>query len=746
MKNKSGKFRNWKGTLILTVLMGMGMTSFALSPVKVFIFAGQSNMPAGLYGNQYAPDGQNWAWFDSADNNFLHFYNVNGSDPVTEWQKLGAYRQTSPTDRVWGAELHFAYHVGQYYRAIDPDARLAFIMLQRNATSLGYNWSSGGRVIRTSIGTWAHPEVEQNLHIDLMRGVIASALDQLPGEIAAGRGFEIEAFIWNQGEGDSAGSGLSKSYPLLLNDLLTDWVDDPDWPLDPAYDDDNQALYAGGLRSGLIDPANSGVRITPLAPNMKVLTTRIPLMVTETKPWGDASWYHGPINTLRVRDALGDADEAGENIQGFVKTDGNAVWMGCDEYGLTDGYHSDVEDKVKMSLKYAATYLSQSLGLGHVAAENVWPTMITDEHFEKIFSGYPDPNGLFGFGSATSANAHTRRYPDKNPDYGNNEGLYPKVNNPFEAWWTGTDGSWAKTSPGTLYIPQVAEFGGTSPGRLAQVINDAHATIGAFKLSFQIKSTDTEGGTTDTSNGLKVYLYGATTEGTLHDDDPAQPAGYYLPADFQVGLDVGVANSNVVLLGEMTVLDASSGSANTVSDWTDYNATFEIGNTGYSFYTLIFEGDNVNTASGDFLGLDNVHFIPSATGFDEWRGRIDWEGQPSSSDGDPDVDNLNNLMEYAMDTNPLILDPPTPTGSTVSNGTFFVMDYRRNKQAQDITWTFWKTPSLLESWEPYTVDGTNTFEDILDSDVDGDGTAELVRNRTNIETNNQFFFRCSITN
>ena len=729
--------------LLLSVvwLLGLSVSSWALSPVKVFIFAGQSNMPVTLYGNSHAPDGQNWAWFDSDDNNFLHFYNADGNTPTTEWKKLGAYRQSSPTDRIWGAELHFAYHIGQYYRAIDPDARLAFIMLQRNGTSMGYHWASGGRVFRTSFGTWANPRAEGAHHRDLMRGVVASALDQLPGELAAGRGFEIEAFIWNQGEGDSADKGLSQTYPLLLNDLVTGWVDDPDWPVNPSYPDDDQALYAGGLRSGLIDPAHPGVLITPLAPNMKVLTTRIPLMVTETKPWGDESYYHGPINNLRVRDALGDGDEAGENIQGFVKTDDQAVWMGCDEYGLNDHYHSDVEDKVKMSLKYAATYLSQSLDLGHVAAEAIWPSMITDEHFEK--SVYYKPTAttqLFGFGSATAAHAHTRRYPDKAGK------PYPLVNHPLEAWWTGTDASWTKTSPGTLYVPQTAEFNSTDLGRLAQVINDAHATLGAFKLSFQIKSSDAEGGTADTSNGLKVYLYGATTEGTLHDDDPSQPAGYYMPAQFQVGLDAGVVNSNVVLLGEMTVLDVNSGQANTVSDWTSYGMTTEIGDEGYSFYTLVFEAENVNTNSGDSLKLDNIKLIPSATGFDEWRGRIDWQGQPSSDDGDPDVDDVNNLMEYAMDTDPLLADPSALSGGIVSNGSFFAIDYRRNKQADDITWTFWKTPSLLEAWDAYAVDGVDTFEDIIDADVDGDGSAEWVQTRINITTYPQLFFRHTVSN
>ncbi len=592
-KNKQIVRKIFSGFL-LVLLTGFISVQADDPPVKVFIFAGQSNLPKGIFGDALPPDLASWV-STSPENDCLYFFD---SFPnfSTDWETLHGFGLDSNV--FFNAEHIFAYYLNPYFKSIDPNQRIAFIQVQRSSTSLINAWNAGGRVMRPD-GTTPAPEKE--VHVSF-RTTITNALSLLSRPVVdGGQGltYEVVGLIWNQGEGDMLSDGGSLSYPAHFRDLIGEWVDDPSYPLDDTN------LYTGGLRSGFIDPS-SGAH-SPAYSNAFVLTTRIPLLQAETKPWGDAKYYGGPIGTLRIRDSLTDGNEAGENIQGIVQVSSNVWWMSCDEFSLKDEYHLENRDRTKMSTKYAATYLSDILGLGCDAVD-FWPSMLTSGGFEWAvkdpYVGSPTYSNTvpFLFGSAAVANAHTRRYPQRH------DLVYPLNTQATKVWWTGTDQRWTKTNPDTVGAEHEAVFNGTEPGRLVQVLCDSHSIRKALKISFDVKSLDLDG----SPNGLSVSLYGATTAGTLDYTDPSQPDGQYLPSDFAVALDNEESNSNVELLGTRIVLDTTSGQPNELTMWTPITLNADmVDPAGYSYLVLVFEGDNVQTNSGDFLGVDNVVMIPA---------------------------------------------------------------------------------------------------------------------------------------
>ena len=562
-------------------------------PVKVFIFAGQSNLPRAIYDPNLPAGLKSWV-STSSENDCLYYHDGVPGGLSTNWTPLRGHRK----DTQFGAEHYFAYYLTPYFKAIDPRQQLAFIQVQRSATGLNSNWNPGGRVNRESGRT---PIAEKPVHVTF-RTTVTNALGLLSRPVAdggLGLAYEVAGLIWNQGEGDMLSDDSSRGYATRFRDLIGEWVDDASFPLDDTN------LYTGGLRSGFIDPS-TGAR-SAVNTNLFVLATRLPLLQAETKPWGDPNYYDGPIGTLRVRDALTDGNETGEDIQGLPLSSTDAWWVSCDEFSLRDSYHLEPLDRSKLAQKYAGVYMSEILGLGHDAVA-FWPSMLSSEDFERTVRD-PYTNSAtyrqripFVFGSATTATAHARRYPVPN-QFG-----YPRNTQATKVWWTGTDQRWKKTNPTDARAAHEAVFSGTESGRLAQVICDSHSIKKALEISFDVKSLDVDG----SPNGLCVSLYGATTEGRLDDTDPSQPAGQYFPADFAVALDCTERNRNVELLASLTVLDPASGDANELATWTQISLTADMVSTsGYSYFVLVFEGENVQTTSGDFLGVDHVEMIPA---------------------------------------------------------------------------------------------------------------------------------------
>lgn len=122
-------------------------------------------------------------------------------------------------------------------------------------------------------------------------------------------------------------------------------------------------------------------------------------------------------------------------------------------------------------------------------------------------------------------------------------------------------------------------------------------------------------------------------------------------------------------------------------------------------------------------------------------GGTDVPGGEATNDWDSD--GINNLWEYAMDLNPTVVD-----GSPfeVHNwGPFFQLDHRRNKQATELSWSLLGSSNLSSNaWNIWPVDNTRVWIKTLDSDVDNDGSAELMRYTIIMGTDKTLFFRIGL--
>ncbi len=221
----SGVVRKIVWGFLFVFLIGLTAVRAEDPPVKVFIFAGQSNLPQGIFGDALPPDLADWV-NTSPENDCLYFFD-GGYGLSTDWETLRGFGSGA----FFNAEHIFAYHLNPYFKSIDPNQRIAFIQIQRSSTSLINAWNAGGRVMRPD-GTTPNPE--KDVHVSF-RSTITNALSLLSRPVVdGGQGltYELAGLIWNQGEGDMLSDGGSLSYPVHFRDLIGEWVDDPSHPLD----------------------------------------------------------------------------------------------------------------------------------------------------------------------------------------------------------------------------------------------------------------------------------------------------------------------------------------------------------------------------------------------------------------------------------------------------------------------------------------------------------------------------------
>jgi hypothetical protein len=117
----------------------------------------------------------------------------------------------------------------------------------------------------------------------------------------------------------------------------------------------------------------------------------------------------------------------------------------------------------------------------------------------------------------------------------------------------------------------------------------------------------------------------------------------------------------------------------------------------------------------------------------DWQSRYFWFGADSSLTADPNQNGLTNLMEYAFSQNPLAVgstsSPPSVVyDSIIRYGPWANFTYRHNKTATDLTYEIWSSTDLA-NWTLQNADGVNVIEETINSNVDGDGTIELLRTR-----------------
>lgn len=165
--------------------------------VRVFIFAGQSNMvgsdsKAGDI-RRYPP----FAGLDLPQENILFSYNIGREEKLTSegWVPL------QPVNDVVGPELSFARRVSR-----EIDAPIAIIKCAAGGTTLGGDWNpdqpAGFRLYPLAL-QW-----------------VKSALAELE---LKGLTYRIEGFMWHQGENDMFDNGLRANYGRNLRNFLASW-------------------------------------------------------------------------------------------------------------------------------------------------------------------------------------------------------------------------------------------------------------------------------------------------------------------------------------------------------------------------------------------------------------------------------------------------------------------------------------------------------------------------------------------
>lgn len=142
--------------------------------------------------------------------------------------------------------------------------------------------------------------------------------------------------------------------------------------------------------------------------------------------------------------------------------------------------------------------------------------------------------------------------------------------------------------------------------------------------------------------------------------------------------------------------------------------------------------------------LDNIKLNQVSAGmtYTTWGDSINWNGADSSKTGNGDGDESVNFLEYAMDTDPVTSNGPPSTITADSANAY--LNYRRNTQATDLTWELMVTTNLLDPWSVWTVDNIRVFSEVVDPDVDGDGSAELMRYRVLMNSDQSLFFRMTV--
>lgn len=165
--------------------------------VRVFIFAGQSNMVGSDSRvkdiNRFPP----FVGLDKPQDKVLFSHNIGREDKLTSsgWVSL------QPVDEVVGPELSFARKVSQ-----EINAPIAIIKCAAGGTHLGGDWNPDD-----PSGFKLYPEA---LHL------VQSSLGELDRKKVA---FRIEGFMWHQGENDMFDEKFKPNYGKNLKNFLASW-------------------------------------------------------------------------------------------------------------------------------------------------------------------------------------------------------------------------------------------------------------------------------------------------------------------------------------------------------------------------------------------------------------------------------------------------------------------------------------------------------------------------------------------
>ncbi|RLS58200.1 MAG: hypothetical protein DWH91_02775 [Planctomycetota bacterium] len=172
--------------------------------LRVFIFAGQSNMVGSDSKTEDIKHYPPFAGLDMPQQNVLFSYNIGREDKSTSngWVAL------QPVHNVVGPELSFARRVSQ-----NIESPIAIIKCASGGTALGDDWNPDD-----PSGFKLYP-----LALELVRSSLAE-LDQR--KIA----YRLEGFMWHQGENDMFNQTFKPAYAKNLTNFIASWRRDLQTP------------------------------------------------------------------------------------------------------------------------------------------------------------------------------------------------------------------------------------------------------------------------------------------------------------------------------------------------------------------------------------------------------------------------------------------------------------------------------------------------------------------------------------
>lgn len=167
---------------------------------------------------------------------------------------------------------------------------------------------------------------------------------------------------------------------------------------------------------------------------------------------------------------------------------------------------------------------------------------------------------------------------------------------------------------------------------------------------------------------------------------------------------------------------------------------------GVNKYTT--DGTHVSPTGNALLGvalraaLLSLTVDENAPNYSNWSKTVDWADADSSPLADPNGDDINNQLAYALNLDPLSPAPvaalPSVSVDTVTaGGPWLSFDYRENKNAADLVYTVISSTDLA-AWSPVIADGINAVSEIAHPDPDGDGTTVLRRLRVRHSSGSRF--------
>ena len=257
-------------------------------PVRVFIFAGQSNMVGSDSKAQDVKRFPPFAGLDQPQDKVLFSYNIGREDKLTSngWVAL------QPVHGIVGPELSFARRVAE-----ETGAPLAIIKCAAGGTTLGCDWN---------------PDEPSGFKLyPLALKLIQSSLAELDRKHVP---YRIEGFMWHQGENDMFSNEFKPNYGKNLKNFLAAWRRDLKTP--------ELKFYIGELCTKTIWGMDNRENMYAIRTGQKAVTDSDPL--AEYIPTShDAVEIGGGVGLHYHYGTLGQLEHGVNYAEAYLRTIGN---------------------------------------------------------------------------------------------------------------------------------------------------------------------------------------------------------------------------------------------------------------------------------------------------------------------------------------------------------------------------------------------------------------------------------------